>query len=442
MTGPSSPTASPTAVVVTIGDELLAGETVDTNKATLAAFATAHGFSVTAAHTLPDDLEAIARLLSDLIGRCRLCLVCGGLGPTSDDVTRHAVARACGRPLRRNPALVEDLEAKFARLGRSMPEANLVQADVPEGAEILANPIGTAAGFVVGDATTFAVLPGPPRELARMLHHELAPRMSALGGGPPRPTRRYRCLGFGESSLAARLEPRLPELEGLLESGGVRVRYRAAMPLVDVTFVLDARPSGEVLDAMDRIVAEALAPALYGIGMADLPTRVLAALRQHGHTLATAESCTGGRVAAQITAVPGASSVFAGGVVAYANRIKTALLGVSEEDLARHGAVSEQVARAMADGARACLRTDFAISTTGIAGPAGGSPEKPVGTVWVGIATPDGTDAKRLSLRGERQRIQHAAALWGLKLLWDRLVAMDLARVEVLDGQPAPAPPL
>lgn len=194
-----------------------------------------------------------------------------------------------------------------------------------------------------------------------------------------------------------------------------------------------ARATAEELAGFDAEFMRALQPALYGLGEADLPARVVAALRAAGKTVATAESCTGGRVGALLTEVAGASACFYGGVIAYDNSVKQGLLGVSEGDLVAHGAVSEVVARAMAIGARRALGTDFAVATTGIAGPDGGSKEKPVGTVDIAVADADGCSYKRLSLHGERNLIQHVSALWALKLLWDRLVELGLARVEQLD---------
>ncbi|HET6582027.1 MAG TPA: nicotinamide-nucleotide amidohydrolase family protein, partial [Nannocystaceae bacterium] len=268
------------------------------------------------------------------------------------------------------------------------------------------------------------------------------PRLRAQFGLAPVRRRVYRVLGLGESALAEILEPIV--LRRRAESPGLAamfVHYRAAMP--EVLVVLEATPDAQgraatddELATFDDELASALAPALYGIGDADLATRVVAAARTGGVHLGFAESCTGGLAAATIAAVPGASDVLLGGVVAYDNRIKHEVLGVPADVLARHGAVSEPVARALAEGVRRVLGSDLGVGITGIAGPGGGTSEKPVGTVHIAVADAEITRHLRLQLRGDRGTVQRAAALWSIKLAWDRLGQRGLARVAPHDPLP------
>jgi len=445
----------PVVWLLTVGDELLAGDIIDGNKARLAQSARALGFEVRRAVSVRDRIDEIVDALREAAAQAHVCLVSGGLGPTTDDLTTAAVAKAAGRPLRRDPDAVSRLEEKFRRFGAPMPPANLKQADFPEGAEILPNPVGSAEGLrceVPGGppgepprVCQVFVMPGVPHELERMLAEQVTPRLRERFGLRAVPRRVYRMIGLGESAIAARVEPLVDEARkrspGL---AAVYIHYRAHMP--QVTVALEATPGppnaqGEVAQAtedelasFDAELTQALAPAIYGIGETDLPARIVMALTAAGLRFATAESCTGGGLGALLTSVSGSSACFRGGIISYDNDVKERLLGVPADMLAAHGAVSEPVARAMALGARRQLQSDLAAGITGIAGPGGGSPDKPVGTVHIAIADGEETFHKALLLRGTRGIVQGASALWALKLLWDRLVARGLAGVHSPHG--------
>jgi nicotinamide-nucleotide amidase len=435
------------AQILTVGDELLSGDTVDTNSAFLGERCRRLGVTVVRAVSVRDRVDEIAAALTRAAAEVDLCLVSGGLGPTSDDLTAEAVARAAGVELVRDAGAVPAIEAWFRRFNRPMPDINRKQADLPRGADMLPNPIGTAPGFAVrlpgaaggGRGCLVACMPGVPREMKRMMTEQIEPRLHRTFAPSPVHRRIYRAIGRGESALAVDVEPVVAEAR--TRSPGLAalyLHYLAATPQVLV--ILEgapgpdgARATAEELAGLDAAMLAALRPAVYGLGEADLPQRLVAAMTRAGKTLATAESCTGGRVAALVTGIPGASAVLLGGVVAYDNAVKTGLLGVGEADLQAHGAVSEPVARAMAEGARRALGCDFAVATTGVAGPGGGSEAKPVGTVDVAVADAGGTFYRRLQLHGERAFIQQVAARWALKLVWDRLEALGLAAVEAMD---------
>lgn len=429
----------PTAQILTIGDELLSGDTVNTNLAFLGERCRRLGFEVVRALSVRDRIPEIVAALGASVD---LCLVSGGLGPTSDDLTAEAVARAAGVPLIRDAASEAAIVAMFAERGRPMPEINRKQADLPAGCDVLPNPAGTAPGFAVRlpGGCYVACMPGVPREMRKMMAEQIEPRLRQRFALPDIPRRIYRLIGRGESAIAVAIEPIVAAARARSPGlAAVYLHYRAATP--QVLLILEAlvgdggaRASEDELRSFDAPFQAALGEALYGIGEADLEARVLAACRLANLSLATAESCTGGQVAARLTAVPGASEVFRGGVVAYANEVKTAILGVPDDILTTHGAVSEPVARAMAEGARRALGSDLAVAITGIAGPGGGSPEKPVGTVDFAVADAESCSHKRVQLWGDRAQIQHVAGVVALKLVWDRLVARGLAHAGELDA--------
>ena len=426
-----------TVWVVTVGDELLAGDIADANLAFLARRCRSVGATVIRAVSVRDRIEEIAQVIEQVVeSGAGACLVSGGLGPTTDDLTTVAIAKAAGVPVRRDEAALQRLRDKFRAFGRPMPPTNEKQADFPEGAEVLANPIGSAEGFAVSiDGCRVFSMPGVPRELRKMTDEQVLPRLLSAWSLREVPRRIYRVLGHGESSVAQRIEAALEQAR--TRSPGLAnmfVHYRASMPLVSVIVEGVAGADGvaataEELATLDGAMVEALSPGLYGIGEADLATRIVEAAIRGERRLAVAESCTGGLLGSMITAVSGSSSCFRGGIISYDNGIKRDLLGVDAGDLEMHGAVSEPVARAMAAGARRVAGADLGIGITGIAGPSGGTAEKPVGTVHIAVCDETETTHKQLHLLGDRGTVRQASALWALKLVWDRFVAVDLARV-------------
>jgi nicotinamide-nucleotide amidase len=334
------------------------------------------------------------------------------------------------------PGALTRLEAKYQAFGRTMPVANRKQAEFPVGAEILPNPRGTAEGFALwlGGCWLF-VMPGVPVELQQMFTAEVEPRVVQRWVPQQRPRRVYRVLGLGESTVAERIAQAIEDARRWEPLESLFVHYLPSMPEVRVVFELLRNPTmspAEAFAALDRSMATALGQHLYGIGDAGLAERLVDALSSSALSVATAESCTGGGVARRLVAIAGASRCFVGSIVAYDNKIKVGLLGVDEVELARHGAVSEPVARAMAAGARRATGADLSVAITGIAGPSGATPEKPVGTVHFAVCDAEDTVHELVHLRGDRGTVQRAAELWALKLLWDRLVARGLASLKQL----------
>ena len=406
--------------VLTIGSELLLGLTLDTNAADLGRALAAAGAEITRRTTVADRPDAIRAAVADALERTGFVVTTGGLGPTRDDMTKAVVAELFGKRLVLDAGLLAGLEARFRRLGRPMPAINRTQAEVPEGATILPNPRGTAPGLWVDDprGRTVVLLPGVPREMRGLLVDEVLPRLAQRQGGSGAGlvvrSRTVRTTGVPESALAERIGPIEPEIAPLT---------LAYLPSVDGVDVRVTAWSLEHTEAERRLAAavERLKAAAgehaYGEDDADLAAVVLETLRQGRHRLGVAESCTGGMVAERITNIPGASDTFIGGVVAYADVIKTAALKVPLEVLAAHGAVSEETVRAMAEGAQRLFSADATIAVTGIAGPSGGTPEKPVGTVWLAARVHTATRAVKRVFPGDRDEIRRRAAQAGLDLL-------------------------
>lgn len=409
---------------VFVGTELLLGEILNTNaqylSQRLAELGIDQYFQVTVGDN-PDRLEATLR---QALSRADVVITSGGLGPTPDDITREVAARVTGRPLRLDPGVLAEVEGWFRRTGRTMPENNRRQALVPEGATVLPNPVGTAPGLIVpagdGSGKALILLPGPPHELQRMFTDHVVPYLtSRLGDRPLRLfSRILRFCGIGESALAELLG------EDLLTRSDPTVALYAKVGEVHLRLATKAATPEEAEGRFAPVLAairERAGRYLYGTDATDLETAVGALLRERGETLALAESCTGGLVAQRITAVPGASAYFLAGYVTYSNEAKVEVLGIPREVLAAHGAVSEATVRAMATGARERSGATWAVSISGIAGPTGGTPEKPVGTVWIGLAGPGVVEARRYQFRGSRQEIRQWAAQTALALLWSHL---------------------
>lgn len=418
--------------IVTIGTEILLGHLLDTNSVYVASQLADHGVDVFAKHSVGDNADRLAAMLDDVLARADGAITTGGLGPTVDDLTKDAVGRAVGKPLVLHEPSLRAIEERFTFFGRPMTENNRRQAYLPEGCVVLDNPHGTAPGFVAlrDDGKFVACMPGVPREMKPMLDEKLVPWLvERFGLRSGIYTKTLHTVGIGESQLDSIVEDLFSTLEN------PKIAMLAHTGRVDVKVMAKASSRAEA-DAMIAPVAEELRRRIpsgyFGDDDVTLPGAIVAALRARGLTFGTAESCTGGQVADALVSVAGASDVFRGGVVAYDNAVKAALLDVPQETLDRFGAVSEETAVAMARGAAARLHADVVISTTGIAGPSGGSPEKPVGLVWFALAFGDEVEAKRLTFPGERADVRERATTAALSLVWRRLER----EVRALDSVP------
>jgi nicotinamide-nucleotide amidase len=403
-----------TCAVLSIGTELTRGELVNTNAAWLAASLTDLGFDVVEAVVVDDDKARIAATLQRL-GAVASVLVCtGGLGPTTDDLTTAAVAETTGVALVRDEPSLEHIRRRLAKFGRTVSETNAKQADFPEGAEILANPVGTAPGFMVriGGAQAF-FMPGVPREMKHMFEEQIVPRIRALAPNDSYQVR-LRTFGLPESTVGERLA----DIEGTFP--GVTIGYRAHFPEIEVKVLARSGSQTDARDLCERATQEVrqrLVDVVYGESEDTFAGVTGRLLRGKGYTFAIAESCTGGLVGHMITREPGASEYLLVDAVTYANSAKTRLLGVGEEVIRGHGAVSGEVACAMAEGVKHVSGADVALSLTGIAGPTGGSDEKPVGTVFIAVAWPGGVKVIERHFPGDRHQIQTLAAYAGLNLV-------------------------
>ena len=404
--------------VLTIGTELLLGLTVDTNAAELGRALAAAGAEITRRTTVADRPEAIRAGVAEALDRTGFVITTGGLGPTRDDMTKTVVADLFDKQLVLDERLLAGLEARFKKLGRPMPALNRTQAEVPDGATVLPNPRGTAPGLWVEDARgrVVVLLPGVPREMRGLLVEEVLPRLVARQGTERRVvlSRTLRTTGIAESALAERVGPIEPEIAPLT------LAYLPSVDGVDLRVTawgLAPRDAEARLAAVVERLRAAVGEHGYGEDGADLAAVVLDALRQGRHRLGVAESCTGGMVAERVTNIPGASATFIGGVVAYADVVKTAALKVPIETLEAHGAVSEETVRAMAEGAQRLFSADCTIAVTGVAGPGGGTPEKPVGTVWFAARVHTAARAVRRVFPGDRDEIRRRAAQAALDLL-------------------------
>jgi nicotinamide-nucleotide amidase len=407
----SFPTLVPLFVqieILTIGDELLLGFTIDTNAAYLARALAGIGVEIVHRTTVGDDADVIAQAVKDAMERTGAVITTGGLGPTSDDRTRPAIAKLFGRELVRDDAIVAQIQERFWRLSSAkMPETNIVQAMVPVGARVLENRHGTAPALYLEDVEHrwVIMLPGVPREMRGLTQDTVIPLLRERIGTAPTAvvSRTVRTTGIGESALAERLGDLAKGVDGLPLAF---LPGWAGADLRLTSNALAADAAARALDAAAQKLRDTVGAFVYGEGDDDLAALVLSTCRDRSLTIATAESCTGGLLGARITAIPGSSDVYHGGVVAYDNSVKTKLVGVSDVSLQEHGAVSEQVAREMAEGCARVLGTRIGIGITGVAGPGGGTAEKPVGTVWIAVAGVGETRALGRVYVGDREEIR------------------------------------
>jgi nicotinamide-nucleotide amidase len=406
------------AAILSVGDELVLGQTVDSNSAWLSAKLAACGIMTVHHKTVADDLAAITRAIREAVKAAPLVILTGGLGPTEDDLTRQALARAMRRPLVLHPASLVKIRRFFQTLGREMSPSNRIQALYPRGAVMLRNDWGTAPGLKAGfGRSTFYAFPGVPREMMNMFTHHVEPSL-VRGAGRCILTRTLHTFGAGESTVADLLgglmaRDRNPVVGTTVSGGIVSVRIRSDF---------DTRRSAQQQLAKTAAEVETcLGGLVFGRDGEMLEEVVGDLLRRAGQRLAVAESCTGGLVAKMVTDVPGASAWFAGGWVVYSNALKHGALAVPMILLRRHGAVSEPVARAMAEGALKKSGADYALALTGIAGPDGGSKDKPVGTVWIALAGKCGrkieVGAECFRFPGNRGMVRDRAAKTALNML-------------------------
>ncbi|HRJ09564.1 MAG TPA: competence/damage-inducible protein A [Prosthecobacter sp.] len=411
--------------LVNTGTELCIGDVINTNAAWIGQRMAALGLEV-ARQTIVPDGGAVREAIAEAAARSDVVLVSGGLGPTNDDVTRESAADLLGLELRQDAAVTSHLDAYFSKRGKPVTSATLRQAMVPAGARVLMNPFGTAPGLYFpahlgaarGWKAHLFLLPGPPRELKPMVENEVEPRLRALlPDGESRRVLYLRLTGIGESDIVEAVEkqleavPRL-ELGYCIGKGDVDVRLAGPQETVDAGARIVRERLGEFILSEDRRVIEEV---------------VVHALAARGEWLATAESCTGGAIANRVTDVSGSSAVFGHGLVTYANEAKQKHLGVPADLIETHGAVSAEVARAMAEGCLAAAGADHALAVTGIAGPAGGTEEKPVGTVWVALASKGcETAARRFFYPGARDRFKLLTSQAALEMLRRRLYGLPL----------------
>ena len=408
------------AALINTGTELLLGDVQDAHLAFIAREIFPLGLRIEERGTVPDT-DAIRRTLAELFPRCEILFVTGGLGPTGDDITREMVADVLGLELRQDPELLSALRRRLQLRGIKWAAGIARQADVPAGAQVLPNENGSAPGFYLRaninpriPSPHVFVLPGPPRELQPMFRKFVIPILHSIIQVPLSVERRvYRLAGVGESVVEDAIG------EKVLAIPGIELGYCARPGEVDVRIIGEAK----AIEQADGIISSALGPSIFSTADQSLEEVVVKLLTKRNQTLASAESCTGGLIANRITNVPGASRVFVAGYVCYANQAKTDMLNIDPKLIETHGAVSEPVARALAEHARACARSDYALSTTGIAGPTGGSPEKPVGTVYIALASANSDMiVKKFFFPTDRETFKQLAAQTALDLLRRRIL--------------------
>ena len=405
-----------TVEIVTIGDELNRGEIIDTNSSWLAERLTSLGAYVRWRTSVTDDAKDMAEALERATARADMVVTSGGLGPTDDDRTVDVISALAGVAAVQEPAHFEKMRTRYAERGFRLTPNNLRQVRVPAGAEVLANSKGAAPGFgvAVGKARVFS-MPGVPREMKAIFDEHVAERVAAAVGVAQPLKRTWRVAGMGESHVDHALSGLV---DGLV---GVTLHYRIAFPENLVTVIVRRDDAAAVVERLDAEVRARLGDHVYATGDATLAEVVGRKLVERGATLAVAESCTGGLVGQMLTAVAGSSRYFVGGVIAYANALKRDLLGVRAETLEQHGAVSEPTALEMADGARTRTGATWGIAVTGIAGPDGGSADKPVGTVFIAATSPTVREVRRLFWPSERELVRQLSAHAALHLLFKAL---------------------
>jgi nicotinamide-nucleotide amidase len=409
-----------TAEIIAIGSELLTPDRTDTNSLWLTEKLNGIGIEVKLKTIVGDDDARLEEAIKDALRRSRVVITTGGLGPTEDDITRKIAARALGRRLLFNEKVLGDISAKFERMGRGMPEINSRQAMVIQGAEVLDNPNGTAPGmFIEHNNCAVVLLPGPPREMRPMFESLVQPKLAARAGDVRVVRRILRVSGMGESAVDERIAPVYTQYK----NPQTTILFNRSEIEIHLTAQAKTEQDAELLlDGLAGQIEERLGHAIFAFRGEKMEEVVGLRLAVGGFSLAVAESCTGGLISERLTEVPGSSVYFKEGVVTYSNDAKIRSLGVDSELIRQHGAVSAQVAEAMAEGVRQRADTDFGLSVTGIAGPGGGSEEKPVGLVFIALSDDAHTEHRKLILPGDRHLIRWRASQAALDLLRRRLI--------------------
>lgn len=414
--------------IINTGSELLLGRVLNTHQQWLCRQLTDLGYTVERQVAVDDSAPRILESVRAALAVADLVIVTGGLGPTSDDRTREVIAGFLGRRLIEEAAALAHIQQMFASRGRPMPASTRVQALVPEGATVLMNAHGTAPGLVMEAISTPAssprllvMLPGPPRELRPMFSEQVVPiLLKRFPLQEPFVCRTLRTTGLGESLLEERIAGPLEPLT----QAGLELGYCARVGEVDVRFTARGNKARDLVAEGERITRGLLGDLIFAVDDESFEAAIIHLLTERRKTLALAESCTGGFIAHRLTNVPGASAVLLAGLATYSNETKQCFLGVRAETLATHGAVSESVAREMAEGARSRAGADYAIAVTGIAGPGGGTAEKPVGTVWLALSDAAGTMAQRKLNAFDRETFKYVTSQQALDLLRRRVLGL------------------
>ena len=409
-----------TAEIISIGDELLYGQTLDTNAHWISHKLDEYNIKVFQRTTIGDDADQILNAFATAAERVDIVLITGGLGPTKDDLTKPLLAKYFGVGMVHHEEVLRDITLLFAKASREVTALNAQQADLPANCEKITNPVGTAPGmWFYENNTVFVAMPGVPYEMKSIMTQGILPKLHEMFSKGVLHHHIIKTIGITESSLSDLIEdwevnlPKHIKLAYLPTKGQVKLRMTGSGD--------DLNTLKQEIDKLQMAIMPKIAKYVYGFGADSLEGVIGKLLNKNNLTLVTAESCTGGYLAHMITSVPGSSRYFKGSVIAYSNEVKIAQLGVSTEDLKQQGAVSEEVAKAMAKGVRKELNADIAIATTGIAGPDGGTVEKPVGTVWIAYSDKHKTLAKKFNFSRDRTFIVH----------WSALAALNMIRLNV-----------
>lgn len=408
--------------IITIGDEILIGQIVDTNSAWMGEQLNLAGIKVHQITSVSDNAEHIVKALDEAKSRVDLILITGGLGPTKDDITKHTLVKYFNTSLRFDEDVHQHVKALFARFGREVTGVNLKQAEVPESCTVIHNANGTAPGMWFDqDGKVFVSMPGVPYEMKKMMSAEILPRLKQKFSLPAIVHRTVLTQGIGESFLSEIIA----DWENSLTEKNIKLAYLPSPGMVRLRLSTSGNDEFVLRKTVDEKVEELnkLIPQhIYGYEKDTLEQLVGRLLKEKKQTLSLAESCSGGLIAHLVTSVPGSSVYFMGGVVSYSYESKTNMLGVTTDTLEKFGAVSEEVVIQMAEGARKEFKTDWAVSASGIAGPDGGMEGKPVGTVWIAVAGPNGVKAKKFQFGGDRERNIAVTAITALNMLRKQLL--------------------